>query len=61
MRCCVECLDGGDGGDGAVYDGSDNSGLLTLGCEEGGSEALRDALNKHQDRDSGKDNEGEGP
>ena len=34
MRCRVECLDDGDGGDGVVYEGRDNSGLLALGCEE---------------------------
>jgi hypothetical protein len=49
VRCRIECLDGGDGGDGAVYDGSDDSGLLALVCEEGGSEALGDTLDGHDD------------
>ena len=54
MRCRVECLDDGDGGDGVVYEGSDDSGLLALRCEEGGSEALGDALYEDEDGDGGR-------
>ena len=61
MRCRVECLDDGDGGDGVVYEGSDDSGLLALRCEEGGSEALGDALHEDEDGDGGKNDDGECP
>jgi len=61
VRCCVECLGGGDGGDGKVYDGSDEGGLLAFGCKKGGSEALGDAFDEHEDADGGQDDEGECP
>lgn len=34
VSCRVECLDGGDGEDSTVYDGSNDSGLLARGCGE---------------------------
>ena len=53
VRCYVEYLDDGDGRDGVAYNGSDDSVLLALECEERGSEALRDALDGHEDGNGG--------
>ena len=58
MRCRVEYLDDGDGKDSVVYEGSDDNGLLALGCEGGGSEALGDALHEDEDEDGGKNDDG---